>query len=184
MLTSQLRQKSLELHTPAQLRGIVSKTWHSQRGFETYLIRRHQVHQLIDPVVKVDTRLSTKLQDDLSTLDLDWRHIPVQNTYAEYLQALHSAPGHRPALVAHYYGFVLAHLVGGGKHIAYSASPVLPSWFLPQSLYYGSVSPHICGDILQHIDEEASYWSREQESMCIDELPIAFNFGMTSMRQN
>jgi len=184
MLTSQLRHKTLELHTPAQLNGIVTKTWHSQQAFETYLIRRHQVHQLLDTVVDVDTTLSTKLTDDLASLDLDWRHIPVHNTYAEYLQALLQAPGHRPALLAHYYGFVVAHLVGGGKHIGASASPVLPRWFLPQSSYYGPVSPHISGDILQHIDDEAAYWSREDDRMCLDELQIAFNFGMTILRQN
>lgn len=179
-LTHKLRQRAISLHSTPQLKRQFSVSWRDQDHFISYLVRRHKVHKILDPTLPSYT-LSQDLAADLSCLDADWKHRNDTTVYIDYLQALHTAPGNRQALVAHYYAFVLAHLAGGGIQIAHSARPVLPPWFLDQSMYYNNIpSPE---PILLDLNGEADYWTPEQERRCIDELEIAFQFGMMMLNQ-
>lgn len=183
MFTPQLREHTRQLHTSQQLQGYVNQRWLNQHHVVSYLVRRHHVHRVLDTVLDVDTGLRPRLEHDLTTLDIDWKHSTTQPpVYVDYLQSLAHAPGHRPAIIAHYYAFVLAHLVGGGRQIANSASPVLPPWFLDQSEYYAPNTDR-ASEILTRIDEEAAYWSRDDDRMCLDEVSVAFRFGMTMLHQ-
>lgn len=177
-----LRERAISLHSTPQLNRQVSVSWRDQDHFTSYLVRRQKVHVVLDPIMRTPMEsLADRLSEDLLSLDVDWRHRGDTTVYLEYLQALQTTPGNRHVLVAHYYAFVLAHLAGGGVQIARSARPVLPSWFLDESLYYNNIpSP---GAIMDDINMEADYWTPRQMERCLDELEVAFRFGMLMLTQ-
>jgi len=174
-----MRQQILELHSTPQLRREYRREWTDQAEFVSYLARRHAVHEVLDSTYPSIPGLSRYLAHDLSLLDIDWRHENASVLPSRFL------PSDRPRRVAHYYAFVLAHLVGGGHAIARSASPVLPPWFWDETVYYatgeyGTHRPNRLGQtVLYEIDEEALYWTIEEENTCLDELRRAFVYGTT-----
>lgn len=178
-----MRQRILELHSTPQLRREYRREWTDQAEFVSYLARRHAAHEVLDGTYASIPGLSRYLAHDLSLLDIDWRHHQ-NNQNNQHVSTALVVPD-RPRRVAHYYAFVLAHLVGGGHAIARSASPVLPPWFWDETVYYatgeyGTHRPNRLGQtILYEIDEEALYWTIEEENTCLDELRGAFVYGTT-----
>lgn len=189
--TPKLRTKAMTLHTPSQLSGHFNKAWRDQDHFLQYLARRHQVHHILDAVIPVKTGLAPRLRGDLYSLDWKQPHPPVENAYVRYLSTL-NAPARgdrgntitRQKLIAHYYAFVLAHLAGGGLSIARSAASVVPAGYVENSWYYNVVHADVLAkSILQEINDEACYWTLEQEQVCLDELDAAFCFGLQIIHQ-
>ena len=183
--TPKMRSKALTLHDPSQLSGQFTKAWRDTDHFVQYLSRRHQIHRILDPVVTVNTGLSERLQGDLLSLDTEWkRHcVPADNQYANYLCTLDTQHA-RQKLIAHYYAFVLAHLVGGGQTIARSAASVVPAGYVENSWYYNLEDADLLAKtIVRDIDDEAVYWTLDQEQTCLDELDTAFCFGLQIMHQ-
>jgi len=77
--------------------------------------------------------------------------------------------------VAHYYAFVLAHLVGGGTQVAASARPYLPPWFFTESQYFNDLPSPL--PVYDAINDEAMYWTTDDEDLCLRELAVAFRVG-------
>ena len=126
------------------------------------------MHVRLDDTYDLDLGLRQRLVNDMSLLHLDWRTLG--GTEDRYL-----ATACRPQKVAHYYAFVLAHLVGGGTQVAASARPYLPPWFFTESQYFNDLPSPL--PVYDAINDEAMYWTTDDENLCLKELATAFQVG-------
>lgn len=184
-LIDKMKGRVMQLHSKQQLNHKVTKTWRSTDHFTQYLVNRYTVHTQLDPVIKVSGLDTTiRLSHDLQSLDLDWAATYNRDSlYGDYCKAL-VKDNFRPALIAHYYSFILAHVVGGGLSIAKTASGELPSGWLDQSLYYNIPgSRTLRQQIVDEIIGESTYWTEKDEQACLEEVDVAFRFAMLLLHQ-
>lgn len=183
-ITDKMKGRVMQLHSKQQLQHKVSKVWRSESHFTQYLVNRYGIHKQLDLVIpsKIDT--TARLADDLQSLDIDWASTyNTESLYKDYCQAL-VKDNFRPALIAHYYCFILAHIVGGGYSIAASAQEHLPAGWLVQSQYYNISDPGaLRQSIVDDIHDEATYWTGKDEQHCLDEVEVAYRFAMLLLNQ-
>ena len=170
-----LRSRVMHNHTKEQREGVFHKTWRDRGHFIRYLNDRCLVHAVLDPVFPESPGFTGCLHNDLRALDADYMTaVPETNLYSQYLHVLREKRA-RPLLLAHAYCFIGAHLSGGGKQIASSASDVLPVGFLDESMYYNTTAS--MGAIVSAIDQEALYMPCAELTDCIQEIDTAYRFG-------
>lgn len=184
-ITDKMKGRVMQLHSKQQLNHKVTKTWRSGDHFTQYLANRYTVHTQLDPVIRVPSLDTTaRLSYDLQSLDLDWAATyNTDSLYGDYCKAL-VKDNFRPALIAHYYCFILAHVVGGGLSIAQTARGQLPSGWLEQSKYYNIPgSQGLRQQIIDEIIGEATYWTDKEEQSCLEEVEVAYRFAMVLLNQ-
>lgn len=180
-----LRLASRNMHTPQQLaRKVTPATPPSFSGFSKYMAETREVHRVLHREFPIRPRENfvEALDTDLWFLELEaWNadlpmfvQEPYSSNYAKYLDEL---PKHK--LGCHWYNLLFAHLVGGNRVLAETASSVLPKGWIASSEFFqipGKTTKEETFALQSAFEKEALTWTKLERQECLDETPLVFEY--------
>lgn len=178
-----MKHSVIRLHTSSQLRGVAPREEASLTGYTSWIRGQQQVIKAcarfpVQPKVDLLEALETEMfylelelharYDDY--LDILHQPLPIVDGYVSYIDSL---PEH--VLGCHWYSAVFAHLVGGNRIIASTASRDLPSSWIETSDFFRPVDA--C-DVLclrgAFEDHAQKHWTTKQRVECLSDMTESF----------